>query len=193
MKDEAIKSLQKRVRQLEWRLHLLCAAVVLVVCLLTGMILTLSSVTAQEPTVAIIRARGLIILDEQGRERIFVGAPVPDPKEGTRRSPSTGLVINDPSGHERFGLGLTEDGGMGMGFDAPPGTGDPRNRERINITADATGGAYIRFLNRKTFVPGRLVLDGRDQFYLEFLDFPEGKVIQRRLSFKGEETVEQKR
>ena len=80
---------------------------------------------------------------------------------------------------------------MVMGFDAPLGTGDPRNRERINIVADAAGGAYIRFLNRKTFVPGRLILDGKDQFYLEFLDFSEGKTVSRRISFKGEEKVEQ--
>jgi len=101
MKDEAVQILQKRVHQLESRLHLLCAALVLLVCFVTG-VLTLPSVRAQESTAAIIRARGLIILDEQGRERIFVGAPVPDPKEGTRRSPSTGLVINDPAGHERL-------------------------------------------------------------------------------------------
>ena len=80
-----------------------------------------------------------------------------------------------------------------MGFDAPPGTGDPRNRERIDIVADAAGRAYIRFLNRKTFVPGRLVLDDQDQFYLEFLDFQDGKTVSRRIGFKGEEKVEQAR
>jgi hypothetical protein len=65
MKDEAIQTLQKRVRRLEWRLHLLCAAVVLLVCFVTG-VLSLPSVTAQESTTAIIRTRGLMILDEQG-------------------------------------------------------------------------------------------------------------------------------
>lgn len=67
------------------------------------------------------------------------------------------------------------------------------NRERINIVADETGGAYIRFVNGKTFVPGRLILDKDDQFYLEFLDFPAGKTISRRVSFKGDEKLEQKR
>jgi hypothetical protein len=192
MNEEAMQLLQQRVRQLEWRVRFLCGVVVLFVCFLAG-VLTLPSVTAQERAAGVLRARGLIILDEQGRERIFVGAPVPDPKEGNRRSPSTGLVINDPAGQERFGLGLTDDGTIAMGFDAPPGTGDPQNRERINIVADATGGAYLRFLNRKTLVSGRLILDDRDQFSLDFLHFPEGKILQRKLTFSGEETTEQKR
>ena len=63
----------------------------------------------------------------------------------------------------------------------------------MNLVADASGGAYIRFLNRKTFVPGRLVVDAADQFYLEFLDFPEGKTVSRRIGFGGEQTSEQPR
>ena len=117
----------------------------------------------------------------------MIGSPVPDPKEGKRLNPSTGMVINDINGYERFGLGLTQDNRMGMGFDAPPGKGDDRNRERINIVADDNGGAYLRFLNRKTGVVGRLILDAEDQFYLEFLDFPVGKVLSRRIGFKGEQ------
>lgn len=141
----------------------------------------------------VVRARTLVIEDHEGRDRVVLGAPVPDIKGGGRVSPSVGLVINDPEGVERFGVGLQANGRMVMGFDAPPGTGDPRNRERINIVADAAGGAYIRFVNRKTFVPGRLILDDKDQFYLEFLDFPDGRTISRRVSFKGDEKVEQVR
>jgi len=142
---------------------------------------------------AVIRARGIVIVDEQGHERIAIGSPMPDPKNSKRRSPSTGMVINDVEGNERFGVGLADDGLMGMGFDAPPGTGDPRNRERINLVSDPRGGAEIRFFNRKTGVPGRLILDDDDQFYLELLDFPEGKVVSRRISFSGDQTVERTR
>ena len=148
---------------------------------------------AQTSDPKILRVRGLIIEDEQGRERMAIGSPVPDPKDGKRRTPVTGIVINDAAGFERFGLGVREDGSVGMGFDAPPGTGDPRNRERINIVADARGGAYIRFLNRKTFATGFLRLDDKDQFYLEFNDFPDGKVVRRRIGFKGDEVIEEKR
>lgn len=164
------------------------------VALVVGMAaLWLSTSMGDAQDTRVVRVRTLIVEDENRRDRIVLGAPVPDPKEGRRASPSVGLVINDPNGLERFGVGLQANGSMVMGFDAPPGTGDSRNRERINIVADAVGGAYIRFLNRKTFVPARLILDDKDQFYLEFLDFPEGKTISRRISFRGEEKVEQPR
>jgi hypothetical protein len=39
-------------------------------------------------------------------------------------------------------------------------------------------------------VPGRLVLNDKDEFYLEFLDFPDGKTVSRRISFHGEEKME---
>jgi hypothetical protein len=146
---------------------------------------------AREP--AILRARGLVIEDERGRDRVVLGAPVPDPTAGKRMSPSVGLVINDEQGNERFGVGLDANSRMGMGFDAPPGTGDPRNPERINIVADETGGAYIRFLDRRTAVVGRLVLGADDRFWLEFLDFPAGEVVRRRIGFGGEETLRESR
>lgn len=177
----------ERVVRLERRQRLLgimCVGLVIV----TISAVTWPSVSAQGQP-AVLRARGLIIVDDQGRERIVIGSPVPDPKEGKRLNPSTGMVINDVNGYERFGLGLTQDNRMGMGFDAPPGKGDGRNRERINIVADENGGSYVRFLNRKTGVVGRLILDASDQFYLEFLDFPDGKVLSRRIGFKGEQPV----
>jgi len=191
MTSQECEELRAHVGRLERRMRMLSGALAVAIIVAFGAA-TLPSVFAQgQPP--IIRARGLIILDDQGRERIVVGAPVPNPREGVRRSASSGIVINDPAGYERFGLGLTDDGQMGMGFDAPPGTGDSRNRERMNLVADASGGAYIRFLNRKTFVPGRLVVDAADQFYLEFLDFPEGKTVRRRIGFGGEQTSEQPR
>ena len=180
-------SVAERIVRLERRQRLLgimCVGLVIV----TISAVTWPSVSAQGQP-AVLRARGLIIVDDQGRERIVIGSPVPDPKEGKRLNPSTGMVINDVNGYERFGLGLTQDNRMGMGFDAPPGKGDGRNRERINIVADENGGSYVRFLNRKTGVVGRLILDASDQFYLEFLDFPDGKVLSRRIGFKGEQPV----
>ena len=141
----------------------------------------------------VLRARGLIIVDERGRERIFIGAPVPDPKEGARRTTATGMTINDPAGFERFAVGLFDDNRLIMGFDAPPGTGDERNRERINISADAKGGGYIRFLNRKTIVPGLLQLGEDDRLYLDFVDVQPNKVIRRRIGFTGEQKIEEPR
>ena len=182
------EALCERIARLERRVWLLGTA--LAVLLVGGSwSLTWPTMAAQAQPQA-IRARSITIVDDQGRDRIVIGSPVPNPREGVRSSASTGFVINDPAGYERFGLGLFEDGRVVMGFDAPPGTGDSRNRERINLVADTSGGSYIRFVNRKTGVPGRLILDDTDQFYLEFLDFPDGKVVSRRIGFKGEQVVE---
>jgi hypothetical protein len=145
--------------------------------------------TTQAQDSKVLRGRSLIIEDAQGRDRIVLGAPIPDPREGKRISPSVGMVINDENGYERFGLGLQASGSIGMGFDAPPKTGDDRNRERINIVADDKGGAYIRFLDRRTLVAGFLRLDANNQLQLEFLDVQPQEIVTRRIGFRGEETT----
>lgn len=138
----------------------------------------------------VLHVRGLVVEDAAGRPRIVLGAPVPDPKEGRRNAPATGMVINDTAGYERFGLGLNAaTGSMGMGFDAPPGTGDDRNRERINLYADGRGGATIRMLDRETWVRARLAVDEENHVALEFLKFPTGERVVRRLSVDGDTTV----
>ena len=190
MTSEESGTTTARIARLETLVRILGAGLALFAFVAISAITLPSAIAQGQPQ--ILRARGLIIVDDQGRERIIIGSPVPDPKEGKRLNPSTGMVINDINGYERFGLGLTQNNRMGMGFDAPPGTGDDRNRERINIVADENGGSYLRFLNRKTGVVGRLTLDAEDQFYLEFLDFPQGKVVSRRIGFKGEQTVDLK-
>ena len=49
---------------------------------------------------------GIVILDENGFDRVAIGDPVPDPNIGRRIGPSTGVVINDEQGSERTGYGL---------------------------------------------------------------------------------------
>jgi hypothetical protein len=143
----------------------------------------------------VLKTRGVIIVDEQNRQRVILGAPVPDsPAEGKKRiNPAHGMIILDPEGYERFGVGLMDNGQMGMGFDAPPGKGDDRNRERLHFVADKDGGAMIRFLNRKTSVPGWLRLGEDDKLYMEFIDVQKdkNKVIRKRVGFSGEETIEE--
>lgn len=162
-----------------------------------------SPVEAQSKTAAnqsgevspVIKTRGVIIVDDKGRERVILGAPVPDsPAEGKPRiNPAHGMIILDPQGYERFGVGLMDNGQMGMGFDAPPGKGDDRNRERLHFVADPEGGAMIRFLNRKTSVPGWIRLGEDDKLYLEFIDVQKdkNKVIRRKIGMNGEQTVEE--
>ena len=141
----------------------------------------------------VIRARGIVIVDEKGRDRICLGSPVPDPKGYDKRiNASTGLTINDTNGYERFGMGLDATGNMIMGFDAPHDKGTPGNPERINIVADANGGAFMRFLNSKTHVVSFLRLDENDDFCMEFVDRKTGKIMRRQLRYSGENIVEWK-
>ncbi len=63
---------------------------------------------------------GLLILSEDGFDRLAVGDPVPDPNIGKRAAPTTGIVINDAEGFERTGYGLSPEDGryhVGLGLD----------------------------------------------------------------------------
>src|SRR2546430_14893391 len=53
-------------------------------------------------TAQVLKARGLIIVDERGRERIFFGSPFANPKKRARIKPPTRLTINHPAWIERF-------------------------------------------------------------------------------------------
>jgi hypothetical protein len=56
-----------------------------------------------------------------------------------------------------------------MGFDAPPGVGDPRNRERMNLIVTPTGHAELRVLDNHTRVSACLYTDAEELAWLEFL------------------------
>lgn len=63
---------------------------------------------------------GMLILSEDGFDRLVVGDPTPDPNIGRRIAPATGMVINDDQGFERTGYGaLAVNGGynVGLGLD----------------------------------------------------------------------------
>ena len=172
--QQRLDRLQSSVR----RLRVVCALAIAGVLLWTST----SRSEAQQPDV--LRVRGLIIEDANGRARVVLGAL--DPPPSTR---GVGLRINDPAGAERLALYLTDSGRAGIGLDAPPGTGDDRNRERINLAADETGGSYIRFLDRKTSVAARMYLDEQNRVWMQFSDFAQTPASIRRYGLSGEEVV----
>ena len=49
---------------------------------------------------------GLVILNENGFDRLILGEETPDPHVGKRIAPSTGLVVHDRIGFERGGFGV---------------------------------------------------------------------------------------
>ena len=180
-----LNAITERVRALERQIRVLkitAAAAVVVAVILA----TLPRPQAQQAD-APLRVRQLIVEDGDGRARMVLGHL--DAPGNTRRF---GMRINDPRGVERFGLSYVEPGAMVMGFDAPPGTGDERNRERISIAADEKGGAHIRFLDRTTSVVARMYLDEQNRTWMQFSDFAQTPARIRRYGLAGEEVVQPK-
>lgn len=68
-------------------------------------------------------ANGMILLGENGADRVAVGDPAPPPQTGgqifPRLSPSAGIFVNDPEGNERGGFGYLDNGTVALGLDYP--------------------------------------------------------------------------
>jgi hypothetical protein len=158
---------------------------------LGGAILALSAFANQPRTPDVVRTRQLIIEDSAGRDRIVLGAPMRDNYQ--RASASTGMAIRDSAGNERFGLGLKQNGEIGMGFDAPPCVSGPCNPERINISVSRSGGAQVRFLDRETGVAARMELAKDDRVYLRFMKVTDDSIRTRSLSLLGDSVTVEKR
>jgi|CZKF01.1.fsa_nt_gi hypothetical protein len=88
-----------------------CRLMVLTICLIALMLVqtayTVWITRSFHTTGQILRARGLVITDEKGTERVVIGAPLPDPtilgKIHKRDGPVSGLIIADATGTERGG------------------------------------------------------------------------------------------
>jgi len=175
-----LESLGDQLNRLERQLRVIkIAAVVLAVLAIAFALAPRPS--AQQPES--MRVRQLIVEDAERRSRVVIG-PL---DSGINRR--VGLRINDPNGVERFGVAFMDDGNMVLGLDAPPGTGNDANRERITLVADPKGGAYIRFLDRRTNVVSRMYLDDRNRAWLSFLDFSQTPALIRRYGSTGEEVL----
>jgi len=99
---------EERVRRLERRVLILTA----LCCLL---VVSLALVTELHPrsvfasaSESVLRVKGLVIEDTQGRARIVLGAPFPATSERQRKDEtSTAMVFLDEQGHDRFLVGET--------------------------------------------------------------------------------------
>ncbi len=79
-----------------------------------------------------LRVRQLVILDSEGRERIVIASPLPDPVVNgrtlrRRTVVSAGVQFKDPDGTERGGIASEEDGSFMFGID------DERGNERAHL------------------------------------------------------------
>src|SRR6187401_2368996 len=178
---EELESMYARMNRLERQLRVLKIAAVILAVLAIAMALA-PKPEAQQPS-ASMRVRQLIVEDEQGQSRLVL---CPLDSSSDRRM---GLRINDASGVERFGVAFMDNGNVVLGLDAPPGTGNDANRERMTLVADAKGGAYIRFLDRRTNVVSRMYLDDQNRAWMSFSDFSQTPALIRRYGLTGEEVL----
>ena len=129
IKNSVLK-LERKNRRLSWGFY-------------TSLILmatTFASFAAIERTTArteiapdsVLRVRGLIVVDQNGRERIQIGAPLPDPllqgKRYKRQGAVSGILLMDAEGTERSGYFTSDE----------PGT--------VALTLDAVQGQTAMFL-----------------------------------------------
>lgn len=96
-------------------------------------------------------ANGIVILDENGWDKVIVGDPAPDPIIGKRIGSSTGIIINDNQGLERTGYGILDVNGedrVVLGLDKSNGT----EGATISIMPDGTVGLNLNSEEQSIFL-----------------------------------------
>ena len=83
---------------------------------------------AQQSPRRVIEARGLVIRDVHGQQRMVLGAPLPADSAGRTQRPEgfTGLLLLGPDGAERGGYGTADVGGEAMFYYGNGRVGDPQ-------------------------------------------------------------------
>jgi hypothetical protein len=83
---------------------------------------------------------GMLVLDENGHDRVAIGDSTPDPNIGRRIGPGTGIQINNGQGFERSGYSLLNVNGVErvvLGLDSKQG------REGLTLALDDAGRVQV--------------------------------------------------
>jgi hypothetical protein len=105
MEDEAIARLTERVAGLERRARLSqVVAAAGAVAVLAGACTALVAPRRADQSSQILRGRGLIIEDAQGRERVLLGDPVPKVPGRKRQDEAVGLIVLGENGADRVAV-----------------------------------------------------------------------------------------
>ena len=123
---------------------------------------------------------GLLVLDEDGFDRLALGDGVPDPNTGKRVGATTGIAINDEQGFERTGYGLLRVGDQHraqLGLDSAHGT------EGLVLTLLDEGGVglFVADQEKRLFLgsaPANSPLTGMTTA-LQGLVLLKGETVQR--------------
>jgi hypothetical protein len=122
--------LERRLKRFERGVLFGLIAGIATTCLL--MVLLLKKPRDLQSVSDTLRVRQLIVLDGEGKERIVIASPLPDPivngKIAKRRTRvSAGVQFKDPDGTERGGIASEEDGSFMFGID------DEHGKERAHL------------------------------------------------------------
>ncbi len=96
---------------------------------------------------------GMLVLDENGHDRLAIGDSTPDPNIGTRIGAGPGITINDAEGFERTGYGLLTVAGKDrvvLGLDGKDGD----EAVVLSVHDDGQAGLSVRATNRRSIFLG---------------------------------------
>ncbi len=116
----------------------------------------------------ILRIRGIVVVDENGTERVWIGAPVPEPlilgKRFPRGGKMSGIILFDEEGNERSGY-CTSDG-----------------YPNVLFTLDSIGQQHVLFMAEPQGDTALWIWNGGNSFKLSIGE----EASSLKLSQKGE-------
>jgi hypothetical protein len=141
--SESIRRLERRVRYLTWGIVGLLVA--LLAAIVVGFtVLRTVPAPAREDS-GVLRVRGLAVVDENGTERVRIGAPLPEPlilgKRFPRGGDVSGVMLYDDEGNERGGY-VTSDGYPNVFF-----TLDGLGKQHVLFLAEPQGDTALWLWN----------------------------------------------
>lgn len=147
--------------------------------------LTVAAFRRPEKTSAEVRTRRLVVVDDSGRARVMIGQ---DPITTQRQSRSVALLLFDRSGAERGGFGVTDEGAVGIGLDAPVGVGTSPTRDRIGALVAPDGTAQVTILDNGAHAVAGLRADGHGVAGVQVFkwDASRKRLYTRTLTYDGD-------
>jgi hypothetical protein len=153
---QAVCSLEERVEYLERRLRVfrLAGALGLLGFVLAGYVALRPRSASADGSAQVLRVRGLVIEDAQGRPRILLGAPIPKVAGRKRQDDDTGIVLVGENGADRVAIGAptpAPQGGGKVQQRISPGAGlvvddlDGNERAGIGVLDSGRGGICLDY------------------------------------------------
>ncbi len=146
--NDALLELKHRNRLLAWGIFGLG-----VVWLLTLLILMIFRTRPIDDSYSdgILRVRGLVVVDDKGTERVWIGSPLPEPLSLGKRHPRggkvSGILLFDGEGNERGGY-VTDD-----------------NYPNVFFTLDGLGQQHVLFITEPQGSPSLWLWDANNNSF----------------------------